>query len=64
MSAKRNHHREPTPRPELRCVCGYELKRYWPYCPNCGRAHVWPDSDHLTGWSRQSGRERRHRCRQ
>lgn len=49
MSAKRNHHREPTPRPELRCVCGYELKRYWPYCPNCGRAHVWPDSDHLTG---------------
>jgi hypothetical protein len=49
MSTKRNHRREPTPRPELRCVCGYELKRYWPYCPNCGRAHVWHDSDHLTG---------------
>jgi predicted RNA-binding Zn-ribbon protein involved in translation (DUF1610 family) len=49
MSAKRNHRREPTPRPELRCVCGYELKRYWPYCPNCGRTHVWRDSDHLTG---------------
>jgi predicted RNA-binding Zn-ribbon protein involved in translation (DUF1610 family) len=49
MSAKRNHRREPTPRPELRCVCGYELKRYWPYCPNCGRVHVWRDSEHLTG---------------
>jgi predicted RNA-binding Zn-ribbon protein involved in translation (DUF1610 family) len=49
MSAQRNHRREPTPRPELRCVCGYELKRYWPYCPSCGRTHVWRDTDHLTG---------------
>ena len=31
------------------CVCGHELKRYWSYCPNCGRAQQWKDEDKVTG---------------
>jgi hypothetical protein len=49
MTRSPNRRREPTPRPELRCACGYELKRFWRYCPDCGRSHVWRDSDRLTG---------------
>jgi hypothetical protein len=44
-----NRRRAPIPRPELRCTCGEELKRYWPHCPRCGRAQVWGDNDQLTG---------------
>jgi hypothetical protein len=49
MSNNRKRRREPVPRPELRCVCGHELKRYWPYCPNCARAQIWSDTGQITG---------------
>lgn len=49
MSRNRKPRREPLPRPELRCACGYELQRYWPFCPGCGRGQVWPDTGHVTG---------------
>ena len=49
MSTNHRRRREPTPRPELRCVCGHELQRYWPYCPSCGRVQVWPDTGQVTG---------------
>lgn len=37
------------PRPEPRCVCGYELRRYWAFCPSCARRQVWRDEQKLTG---------------
>ncbi len=49
MSANHRRRREPTPRPEPRCVCGHELQRYWPYCPSCGRVQAWPDTGQVTG---------------
>lgn len=49
MSDRPRKRREPIPRPELRCVCGYELRRYWRYCPDCGRRQVWRDEGQLTG---------------
>ena len=45
----RRTRREPIPRPELRCECGAELRRYWPFCSNCGRRQVWRDQPQLTG---------------
>jgi len=45
----RRKRREPYPTPETRCVCGYPLQRYWPFCPSCGRAQVWGDVHQLTG---------------
>lgn len=36
------------PRPELRCVCGEELHRFWPHCPRCGREQVWRDEGRVT----------------
>lgn len=47
--SNRRKRRSPAPRPELRCVCGEELKRFWPFCPRCGRAKVWGDTDNETG---------------
>ncbi|HXI21342.1 MAG TPA: putative zinc-binding metallopeptidase [Gemmatimonadales bacterium] len=47
MSTRRRH--REIPRPELRCVCGHELKRFWPYCPNCSRVQVWRDTGQITG---------------
>lgn len=41
--------RKPAPRLDHRCVCGEELKEFWPYCPDCGRAQQWPDAAHETG---------------
>lgn len=41
--------REPTPRPELRCVCGQRLQRYWRHCPQCSRGLKWGDTAHVTG---------------
>jgi len=49
VTRPRRPRREPVPRPELRCVCGEELRRFWPYCPRCGRAQVWGDFDRVTG---------------
>lgn len=46
MSAPR---RGRAPSPEFRCVCGHRLERWWPYCPNCGRAQVWRDDNGVTG---------------
>lgn len=37
------------PRPETRCRCGYQLQRFWRYCPSCARAQVWGDTGHVTG---------------
>lgn len=48
MTTPRRRRRE-VPRPEVRCVCGSELKRYWPYCPVCSRRQVWRDVARLTG---------------
>jgi len=44
-----NRRREPVPTPELRCVCGHEVQRFWPYCPHCGRSLTWGDSEQGTG---------------
>lgn len=41
--------RPPAPQPELRCVCGHELQRFWQFCPWCGRAQVWGDETRTTG---------------
>lgn len=30
-------------------MCGHELKRYWPFCANCGRKQIWRDEAHHTG---------------
>ena len=49
MSTRPRRRRLPPPTPELRCVCGKELKRYWRYCPNCSRALVWRDTAQITG---------------
>lgn len=49
MAERRRTRREPIPRPEVRCICGYELQRYWPYCPDCGRRQTWRDEGQVTG---------------
>lgn len=41
--------RHPTPRPELRCKCGQPIRRFWAFCPWCGRALVWGDDPPTTG---------------
>ena len=43
------HRRRELPRPELRCVCGHELKRYWSHCPSCRRWQIWRDTGRITG---------------
>ena len=48
MSTPRRR-RGPAPHPQLRCVCGHELKKYWSYCPNCARAQQWKDVGNVTG---------------
>ncbi len=45
---RRRKSRHPVPTPELRCACGHELKRYWPFCPWCGRKQVWRDEPPVT----------------
>lgn len=45
---RRRKTRHPTPRPELRCTCGQELRRFWPHCPWCGRTQVWRDDPPVT----------------
>ena len=47
MTARKR--REPRPRPETRCVCGYPLEQFWRYCPSCARVQRWGDSQHVTG---------------
>jgi Putative zinc-binding metallo-peptidase len=47
MTARKR--REPRPRPETRCVCGYPLEQYWRHCPSCGRAQRWGDTQQITG---------------
>ncbi len=47
-STRRRKSRHPVPTPELRCKCGHELKRFWPYCPSCGRKQVWRDEPPAT----------------
>ncbi len=37
------------PPDDPRCRCGYPLKRYWGYCPDCGRAQRWPEMSEITG---------------
>jgi hypothetical protein len=49
MTARRRSRRAAAGRHEYRCVCGHELKKYWAYCPHCGRAQQWKDLDHVTG---------------
>ena len=48
MSARKRA-RERGPTPELRCVCGHRLQKYWNHCPNCARELQWRDLDNLTG---------------
>ena len=45
----RRRRRESLPSPELRCVCGHQLRRYWRHCPNCARALQWRDESNVTG---------------
>jgi len=33
----------------VRCVCGSELKRFWPFCPTCSRRQLWGDHARITG---------------
>ncbi len=42
--AARSRRPRRTAHPELRCVCGHDLKKYWSYCPHCGRAQQWTRS--------------------
>jgi hypothetical protein len=37
------------PRPETRCRCGHALQPFWWFCPACGRAQVWRDTQLVTG---------------
>ncbi len=46
MTPSRRRH--PTPKPELRCKCGQDLKRFWWFCPWCGRSLTWPDDPPVT----------------
>jgi predicted RNA-binding Zn-ribbon protein involved in translation (DUF1610 family) len=46
---RRVKRRPAAPRPETHCTCGEELKRYWRFCPHCGRKQVWRDEFHMTG---------------
>jgi hypothetical protein len=48
MSARRRA-RERGPTPELRCVCGQRLQKYWQHCPNCARQLQWKDLANATG---------------
>ena len=41
--------RASQPSDDHRCTCGYPLQRFWPHCPDCGRAQRWRDSGHVTG---------------
>lgn len=36
------------PKPDLRCVCGEELQRFWTHCPRCGREQTWRDEGRVT----------------
>ncbi|HWP36948.1 MAG TPA: putative zinc-binding metallopeptidase [Gemmatimonadales bacterium] len=49
MRATHKRRRPAVPKPELRCACGYELRRYWRFCPSCARRQVWPDTGRETG---------------
>lgn len=46
---RRRARRRELPRPEVRCLCGRELKRFWRFCPNCARLQVWGDDQRETG---------------
>ncbi len=48
MSTSRRRRKE-APRPELRCTCGAELRRYWSWCPACSRKLTWGDEAKVTG---------------
>ncbi len=48
MTARRRP-REGVPHDDPRCQCGYPLHRYWPHCPDCGRAQKWRDTAAVTG---------------
>jgi predicted RNA-binding Zn-ribbon protein involved in translation (DUF1610 family) len=37
------------PRPETRCACGHALRKFWYFCPACGRHQVWRDVQRVTG---------------
>ncbi len=49
MGARRARRRTRAPQPELRCVCGHELGRFWRFCPSCARPQTWRDEAHQTG---------------
>ncbi len=35
---------------ERRCACGRAIRRFWSFCPECGRRHHWRDDHHITGF--------------
>lgn len=39
----RKRRRIAAPSDDPRCLCGYPLKRYWSYCPDCSRPQRWRD---------------------
>ncbi|HEV8148606.1 MAG TPA: putative zinc-binding metallopeptidase [Gemmatimonadales bacterium] len=45
----RKRRRLEAPSEDLRCVCGYPLRRFWNYCPDCARPQRWPDTGGQAG---------------
>lgn len=45
----RRFRRAEVPTEDLRCVCNYPLRRWWSWCPDCGRAQRWRDQAGLAG---------------
>jgi hypothetical protein len=47
--ATRKRSRAGAPSDDPRCICGYPLKRFWNFCPDCARPQRWPDTAGLAG---------------
>ncbi len=48
MSTRRPR-RSGQPIEDLRCACGYPIRRYWAHCPDCSRQLIWRDTAGLAG---------------
>ncbi len=33
----------------VKCTCGAQVKRFWSFCPSCGKKYVWKDERGVTG---------------
>jgi len=48
-TTRKPRRRARPPVPELRCVCGHEIRRFWRHCPDCARPLTWGDDRRETG---------------